>query len=120
VSYELTYLPEVIGKKLFEQQVDLRSTDIFKSLEEDLQIPLGYADLNIDAITADDELAELLSIDVHTPILRVERLTHDAQNHPLDYEFLYFSGKVFSTSYVFIVRKNVGSIHSELLFTNIF
>lgn len=95
VSYELTYLPEQIGKKLFEQQVDLRTTDIFKSLEEDLQIPLGYADLNIDAISADDELAELLSLDVHTPILRVERLTHDAGNNPLDYEYLYFSGESF-------------------------
>lgn len=95
VSYELTYLPEQIGKKLFEEQVDLRSTDIFKSLEEDLQIPLGYADLNIDAITADDELAELLSLDAHTPILRVERLTHDSENNPLDYEYLYFSSESF-------------------------
>ncbi|WP_130803744.1 GntR family transcriptional regulator [Acinetobacter ihumii] len=95
VSYELTYLPKDIGQQLLEQQVDLCTTDIFKSLEENLNIPLGYADLNIDAITADDELAQLLSIDIHTPILRVERLTHDAQNQPLDYEYLYFSSESF-------------------------
>lgn len=95
VSYELTYLPATVGKQLVEKEVDLRSTDIFSAIERDLSIPLGYADLNIDAIQADDELAQLLSVDVNTPILRVERLTHDAQNQPLDYEYLYFSGESF-------------------------
>ena len=95
VSYELTYLPAYLGEKLVENGIDFRSTDIFSALEHELQQPLGYADLNIDAIQADDELAQLLSIDVHTPILRVERLTHDANNHPIDYEYLYFSGESF-------------------------
>lgn len=95
VSYELTFLPESIGKQLIQNEVDLRSTDIFSAIERDLEIPLGYADLNIDAIQADDELALLLDIDANTPILRVERLTHDAQKQPIDYEFLYFSGENF-------------------------
>ncbi|WP_111858461.1 GntR family transcriptional regulator [Acinetobacter sp. CFCC 10889] len=95
VSYELTYLPEVIGIKIQEKQVDLRVSDIFTVLENELDLPLGYADLNIDAIQADDELAQLLAVDVHSPILRVERLTHDAQQQPIDYEYLYFSGESF-------------------------
>jgi len=95
VSYELTYLPQEIGQKLIDQQVDLRIIDIFKSIEQDLSLPLGYADLNIDAINADDELAQLLSVDINTPILRVERLTHDSENNPIDYEYLYFSGESF-------------------------
>jgi|SRR5690606_23569101 len=95
VSYELTYLPAEIGLQLQNKQVDLRVSDIFTAIEQDLSIPLGYADLNIDAIQADDELAQLLSVDIHTPILRVERLTHDANEHPIDYEYLYFSGESF-------------------------
>ncbi|MEG0344027.1 MAG: GntR family transcriptional regulator [Acinetobacter sp.] len=95
VSYELTYLPAEIGLQLQNKQVDLCVSDIFTAIEQDLSIPLGYADLNIDAIQADDELAQLLSVDIHTPILRVERLTHDANEHPIDYEYLYFSGESF-------------------------
>ena len=95
VSYELTYLPAEIGLQLQNKQVDLRVSDIFTAIEQDLSISLGYADLNIDAIQADDELAQLLSVDIHTPILRVERLTHDAHEHPIDYEYLYFSGESF-------------------------
>ncbi|WP_180073820.1 MULTISPECIES: GntR family transcriptional regulator [unclassified Acinetobacter] len=95
VSYELTYLPVEIGLQLQNKQVDLRVSDIFTAIEQDLSIPLGYADLNIDAIQADDELAQLLSVDIHTPILRVERLTHDANEYPIDYEYLYFSGESF-------------------------
>ncbi|MCL6247916.1 GntR family transcriptional regulator [Acinetobacter sp. ANC 4945] len=95
VSYELTYLPAEIGLQLQNKQVDLRVSDIFTAIEQDLSIPLGYADLNIDAIQADDELAQLLSVDIHTPILRVERLTHDANEYPIDYEYLYFSGESF-------------------------
>lgn len=95
VSYELTYLPAEIGLQLQNKQVDLRISDIFTAIEQDLSTPLGYADLNIDAIQADDELAQLLSVDIHTPILRVERLTHDANEHPIDYEYLYFSGESF-------------------------
>ena len=95
VSYELTYLPAEIGLQLQNKQVDLRVSDIFTAIEQDLSIPLGYADLNIDAIQADDELAQLLSVDIHTPILRVERLTLDANEHPIDYEYLYFSGESF-------------------------
>lgn len=95
VSYELTYLPDEIGQQLLARQVDFATTDIFRAIEHELALPLGYADLNIDAIQADDELAQLLSIDTHTPILRVERLTHDANNQPIDYEYLYFSGESF-------------------------
>ena len=95
VSYELTYLPQVLGKKLLDHKIDFTSTDIFRFFEEILDVGLAYADLNIDAINADEELANLLAIKVNTPILRVERLTHDAQKRPIDYEYLYFSGENF-------------------------
>ena len=93
VSFELTYLPENIGLML--QPIDLATRDVFLALEEDLSIALGHADLSIDATLADEELSELLQIDRNAPLLRVERLTHDAQGHPIDFEYLYFSAESF-------------------------
>lgn len=93
VSFEITYLPESIGIQL--QQVDLVTTDIFLAIEQQFQIPLGHADLNIDAILADDELSSFLQVEHNAPILRVERLTHNNQGQPIDFEYLYFSGDAF-------------------------
>lgn len=93
VSFELTYLPEAIGIAL--QEINLSTRDVFLAIEEDLSISLGHADLNIDASLADDELSELLQVDINAPLLRVERLTHDDAGHPIDFEYLYFSGETF-------------------------
>jgi len=93
ISFELTYLPEAIGTAL--QQINLSTRDVFLAIEEDLSIALGHADLNIDATLADEELSELLQVDLHAPLLRVERLTHDHAGHPIDFEYLYFSGERF-------------------------
>lgn len=93
VSFEVTYLPEAIGVQL--QQVDLVTRDIFLAIEEECKTPLGHADLNIDAILADEELSEFLQVESNAPILRVERLTHNVQGQPIDFEYLYFSGDAF-------------------------
>jgi GntR family transcriptional regulator len=93
ISFELTYLPKAIGTAL--QQINLSTRDVFLAIEEDLSIALGHADLNIDATLADEELSELLQVDLHAPLLRVERLTHDHAGHPIDFEYLYFSGERF-------------------------
>lgn len=93
VSFEITYLPEALGRQL--QQVDLVTRDIFLALEQECQTPLGHADLNIDAILADEELAEYLQVTSNAPILRVERLTHDQNGQPIDFEYLYFAGDAF-------------------------
>lgn len=93
VSFELTYLPEAIGSAL--QEINLATRDVFLALEEDLAIPLGHADLNIDATLADEVLSELLQVDINAPLLRVERLTHNHEGHPIDFEYLYFSGESF-------------------------
>lgn len=93
VSFEITYLPEALGRQL--QQVDLVTKDIFLALEDECQTPLGHADLSIDAMLADEELSELLQVQSNAPILRVERLTHNRDGQPIDFEYLYFSGDAF-------------------------
>ncbi|QRY77877.1 GntR family transcriptional regulator [Pseudomonas sp. PDNC002] len=93
VSLEITYLPESVGKRL--EKADLVSRDIFLILENDCALPLGHADLAIDAILADAELAQALDVEEGSPVMRIERLTHTADGAPLDYEHLYYRGDAF-------------------------
>lgn len=93
VSLEITYLPASLEPVL--ERADLASRDLFLILENDAGIALGHADLGVDAILADPELAQALSVEEGAPVMRIERLTHDAQGAPLDYEFLYYRGDAF-------------------------
>ena len=93
VSLELTWVPEALGKRL--ANADLVTRDIFLILENDCGVPLGHADVAIDAILADDDIARALRVEDGSPVLRIERLTHDASGNPIDYEYLYFRGDAF-------------------------
>ncbi|MDH0864565.1 GntR family transcriptional regulator [Mitsuaria sp. GD03876] len=93
VSLEITYVPAAIGKRL--AQADLVTRDIFLILENECGLPLGHADLKIDATLADAELAATLGIGEGAPVLRIERLTHDASGTPIDFEYLHFRADAF-------------------------
>ncbi|WP_176047309.1 GntR family transcriptional regulator [Burkholderia sp. BCC1644] len=93
VSLEQTWVPEALGKRL--AGADLATRDIFLVLENDCGIPLGHADVSIDAILADDEIVDALRVEESSPVLRIERLTHDTSGAPIDYEYLYFRGDAF-------------------------
>jgi len=93
VSLEVTYLPEVIGRRL--ESADLAARDIFLILENDLDIALGHADLAVDAIEATAQMVTALGVRPKSPIMRIERLTHTADGQPLDFEYLYYRGDAF-------------------------
>lgn len=93
VSYEITWVPEAIGKRL--AKADLATRDVFLVIENDCGVPLGHADVAIDATLASAEVANALNVDEGSAVLRIERLTHDASGAPVDYEFLYFRGEAF-------------------------
>jgi len=93
VSLEVTYLPADIGERLLREE--LASRDIFLILENDYGIALGRADLQVDAMLADDTLAHALRVEQGSAVLRIERLTHRADGAPLDFEYLYFRGDAF-------------------------
>jgi GntR family transcriptional regulator len=93
ISLEVTYLPEALGKRL--EKADLVTRDIFLILENDCGVPLGHADLAIDAVLADADMADALQVDEGAPIMRIERLTHAADGTPLDFEYLYYRGDAF-------------------------
>jgi len=87
ILFETLYVSSSIGERLIKE--DLASRDIFLIEENDYGIPLGFADLAIDAVLADAQTAEFLQIAEASPILRVERLTHTEDGTPLNFEYLF-------------------------------
>lgn len=90
VSIDLTFVVPDLGRTLIE--ADLAGRDIFALLEEIAGVPLGVADLSIEAFTADAARAELLEIPVGAPVLAVERLTRLRDGRPVDLEYLHLRG----------------------------
>tara|TARA_B110000908_G_C10123257_1_gene388620 strand:- start:80 stop:814 length:735 start_codon:yes stop_codon:yes gene_type:complete len=92
VSVDSSYFPPEIGRKLFSKDI---SGDIFPLLENDLRIELGRADVSLEARPADATIAKLLGTEAGCPIMWVQRLTHDRQGKPVDFEYLAFRGDTY-------------------------
>lgn len=93
ISLDVSYFDKDVGDKL--RRADLARQDIFSILENQLRVPLGEAELRIEAILADENLAQLLAVQEGSPILKMERLTSTQDGKPVDYEFLYYRGDAF-------------------------
>ena len=93
VSYEVTYVAPALGERLRTE--DLAGRDIFLIFEHDYGIALGHADLQLEATLAGADVASALAVAPDSPILRIERLTHDALGAPIDFEYLHFRGDTF-------------------------
>lgn len=92
ISVDVSYFRLPLGERLARE--DLPARDIFVILENDYGMQLTHAELQIEAISADETLARQLRIAEASPLLRIERLTYaDAQ--PVDFEFLYYRGDAF-------------------------
>ena len=92
ISVDVSYFPRELGQRLAQE--DLPARDIFVILENDYGLHLTHADVQIEAISANDTLARQLRIAEATPLLRIERLTY-ADDQPVDFEFLYYRGDAF-------------------------
>jgi len=92
ISVDVSYFPLTLGERLVHE--DLATRDIFVILENDYGQQLTHADVQIEAISADESLARHLHIAEASPLLRIERLTH-ADEKPIDFEFLYYRGDAF-------------------------
>jgi GntR family transcriptional regulator len=93
ISLDVSYLATELGERL--AQADLAARDIFLILENDFGLALTHAELKIEAMLADDTLAELLRVPEGSPLLRIERLTFADGERPLDFEYLYYRGDAF-------------------------
>lgn len=92
ISVDVSYFPPELGQRLTQE--DLATRDIFVILENDLGKNLTHAELQIEAIAADESLARHLDVEESSPLLRIERLTW-ADEQPIDFEFLYYRGDAF-------------------------
>ena len=92
ISVDVSYFPLAIGERLAQE--DLAARDIFAILENDHRRHLTHADVQIEAISADELLARHLRVPEAAPLLRIERLTH-ADDEPIDFEFLFYRGDAF-------------------------
>lgn len=92
ISVDVSYFPLEIGRRLVQE--DLAARDIFVILENDFGHDLTHADVQIEAISADESLARHLGMAEGLPLLRIERLTY-AGDIPIDFEFLYYRGDAF-------------------------
>jgi GntR family transcriptional regulator len=110
ISVDVSYFERAIGTRLC--QADLAHRDIFALLENEIGISLGKAELQIEAMLADETLAGLLQIEEGAPILRMERLTFSAEGKPIDFEYLYYRGDAFQ--YRMRVDRNPVSTHASI------
>lgn len=92
-SLDVSWLPLDIGERL--ETAALETRDVFAVIEQDLATPLGHADLAFDAVAAPAAVARELGVHAGTPLLFVERLTHDRHGRPIDLEHLYCRGDRF-------------------------
>ncbi len=96
LSLDASYLPADIGTPLLE--LDLTRNDVFGLIERELGLPLGSAAVSIEAIVADDVVADLLRVRQGSPLLFFERLTYTDTGRPVDLEFVRYRGDRFSLS----------------------
>lgn len=89
VSVDRSFFPLSVGQAILKKDL---SKDIFTMLESQCGITLGVADISLEARPADAEVAQLLEVETASPIMWVERLTHDEGGRPIDYEYLAFRG----------------------------
>lgn len=103
LSFDETYLPLEIGKKIMTDNLKLEP--IFSLLERKYNVPLIEAEYKLDAVAADAEVAAALKVKQGSPIFRIERTSYSTGNRPVDYETLHYRGDLvrFATR---LIRKS--------------
>ena len=89
LSFDETYLPLEIGKKIITN--NLKIEPIFSLLERKYDVPLIEAEYKLDAVAAENEVASSLKVKPGSPIFRIEG-TSSTSSRPIDYETLYYRG----------------------------
>ena len=90
ISFDETYLPLEIGKKIITN--NLKVEPIFSLLERKYNVPLIEAEYKLEAVAAEAEVAAALRVKQGSPIFRIERTSYSTGNRPVDYEKLYYRG----------------------------
>jgi GntR family transcriptional regulator len=90
MSLDETYLPLAIGEKIVTH--DLEAEPIFTLLEQRYDIPLVEAEYQLEAVSADHDVAAALGVEAGSPIFLIERTSYSVGDRPVDYEKLHYRG----------------------------
>jgi GntR family transcriptional regulator len=90
LSYDETYLPKDLGKKVMADNLD--TEPIFSLLERKYNTPLIEAEYRLEAVCADPTVATALRIGVGSAIFLIERTSYSIGHRPVDYEKLHYRG----------------------------
>jgi GntR family transcriptional regulator len=90
ISFDETYLPVDLGKKIVSHNLDVEP--IFKLLEDRYDTPLVEAEYHLAAVAADPAAAVALELRPDAPIFLIERTSFTQDGKPVDYERLHYRG----------------------------
>jgi GntR family transcriptional regulator len=88
LSFDETYLPEELGRKVMAD--DLATEPIFTLLEERYDTPLLEAEYEMEAAAAEPAVAMALEIPTGSPIFLIDRTSYALGRRPVDYERLHY------------------------------
>jgi GntR family transcriptional regulator len=109
LSYDDTYLPPDLGKKVVID--DLEVLPIFTLLEEKYDTPLAEARYELEASIADDEVGRILGVSAGSPVFLIERTSYAVGGRPVDYERLHYRGD--QIRFVTRLARKPGSIQRD-------
>jgi GntR family transcriptional regulator len=107
MSLDETYLPLGIGEKIATH--DLEAEPIFTLLEKRYEIPLVEAQYNLQAVSADHDVAAALEVEAGSPIFLIERTSYSVGDQPVDYEKLHYRGDLIRFRTRLARRKSAGA-----------
>ncbi len=87
LSKDVSYFPLDVGRPLLD--LDLQRVDVFKLIETDLGIEIGFADITMSVVESDADLCARLPLSPGAPVIHIQRLTHAMDGRPIDFENLY-------------------------------
>src|SRR4029077_19360255 len=90
MSFDETYLPRDIGKKVVDD--DLEAEPVFALLEDKYDTPLVEAEYKLEAAAAAPVAAQALQVPTGSPVFVIERTSYTTGNRPIDYERLHYRG----------------------------
>ncbi|MDA8393183.1 MAG: GntR family transcriptional regulator [Actinomycetota bacterium] len=106
LSLDTSYLRLEVAPALVQD--NLTGHDVFSLVERYVGSSLGWADLTMEAVTADTGTATLLQVKPGSPLLLVQRLTHLEDGTPFDLESIRYRGDRFKLEAVLPRTEGVG------------
>lgn len=109
IAFDQTWLPVFYGQLL--QGYDLEHETIYRILEEDYQVPVLRGRYRLDAVNADELIADHLGVPVGRAVFLIERLSMTTGDKPIYIQRRYY--RTDRVTYEIEVARKGGSPHGS-------